>query len=68
MTFYSAGKRELASEVALHLEKGRDYEQATRCLIVAAENSSRRLAHRDSIKVMPARARTSPLHPRPCAS
>ena len=52
MGFYSAGRPELASEVALHLEKGRDYEQAARCLIVAAENASRRFAQRDSVKVL----------------
>ncbi len=52
MAFYAAGKPELASEVALHFEKGRDYEQAVRCLIVAAENASRRLAHGDSVKIL----------------
>jgi tetratricopeptide (TPR) repeat protein len=52
MTFYAAGKRELASEVALHFEKGRDCEQAVHCLIVAAENASRRLALTDSIKIL----------------
>ena len=52
MAFYAAGKSELAPETALHFEKGRDYEQATRCLIAAAENASRRLAHVDSIRVL----------------
>jgi DNA-binding winged helix-turn-helix (wHTH) protein/tetratricopeptide (TPR) repeat protein len=52
MAFYTAGKSELAPEMALHFEKGRDYEQATRCLIVAAENASRRLAHVDCIRVL----------------
>jgi DNA-binding winged helix-turn-helix (wHTH) protein/tetratricopeptide (TPR) repeat protein len=52
MAFYEAGKPELASEVALHFEKGRDYEQAARCLIVAAGNASRRLAHGDAIKIL----------------
>ena len=48
----NAGRRELASEIALHFEKARDYEQATRYLIVAAENAARRFAHRDSIRVL----------------
>ena len=47
-----AGKWELASEVALHFEEGRDYEQATRCLMLAAENAVRRFAHGDSIRVL----------------
>ena len=32
MAACTAGRRELASELALHFEEGRDYEQATRCL------------------------------------
>jgi DNA-binding winged helix-turn-helix (wHTH) protein/tetratricopeptide (TPR) repeat protein len=52
MASYAAGKHELASEVALHFEKGRDYEQAACCLIVAAENASRRLALGDAIKIL----------------
>ena len=47
-----AGKRELASEVALHFEEGRDYEQAAHCLMLAAENAARRFAHGDSIRVL----------------
>jgi tetratricopeptide (TPR) repeat protein len=47
-----AGRRELASELALHFEQGRDYEQATRWLMLTAENDSRRFAHGDSIRVL----------------
>ncbi len=45
-------EQELASELALHFEGGRDHEQAIHYLILAAENSSRRLAHRDSIEIL----------------
>jgi DNA-binding winged helix-turn-helix (wHTH) protein/tetratricopeptide (TPR) repeat protein len=44
--------RELASEVAFHFEEGRDYEQAIRHLLVAAENATSRFAYRDSIQVL----------------
>lgn len=47
-----AGKPELASELALHFEEGRDYEQATRYLMLAAENAARRFSHRDSIQIL----------------
>ena len=47
-----AGKRELAAELALHFEEGRNYEQAIRCLILTAENDSRRFAHGDAIRVL----------------
>ena len=47
-----AGKRELASELALHLEKAREYEQAVHYLIVAAENAAGRFAHRESIEIL----------------
>jgi tetratricopeptide (TPR) repeat protein len=43
---------ELASELALHLEKGREYERAARYLIFSAENAGRRYAHRDSIMIL----------------
>jgi DNA-binding winged helix-turn-helix (wHTH) protein/tetratricopeptide (TPR) repeat protein len=47
-----AGKPELASELALHFEEGRDYERATRCLMLAAENAANRFSHRDSIRIL----------------
>jgi tetratricopeptide (TPR) repeat protein len=45
-------KQELASELALHFEEGRDYHQATHCFMLAAENAVRRFAHREAIKVL----------------
>jgi DNA-binding winged helix-turn-helix (wHTH) protein len=61
MAFCTAGRRELASELALHFEEGRDYEQATRCLILTAENDSRRFALGDSIRVLEHALELAPL-------
>ena len=58
MPICDAGKPELASELALHFEEGRDYERAARCLMLAAENTAKRFSHRDSIRNPPARSRT----------
>jgi predicted ATPase len=52
MGICTAGRRELASELALHFEEGRDYEHAIVYLMLAAENLTRRFAHRDSIRVL----------------
>ena len=52
MPICSAGKPELASELALHFEEGRDYERAARCLMLAAENAANRFSHRDSIRIL----------------
>lgn len=52
MPICSAGKPELASELALHFEEGRDYERATRCLMLAAENAANRFSHRDCIQIL----------------
>jgi DNA-binding winged helix-turn-helix (wHTH) protein/tetratricopeptide (TPR) repeat protein len=57
------GKPELAGEVALHFEKGGNYEQATRCLTLAAENAVRRFAYRDSIQVLQHALELAPLLP-----
>jgi len=46
------GKQELASELALHFERGRDYERAIRYLIMAADNAARRFAYRDTVHVL----------------
>jgi DNA-binding winged helix-turn-helix (wHTH) protein/tetratricopeptide (TPR) repeat protein len=43
---------ELANELALHFEGGRDYEQAIRYLILAAENAAGRFAYRNSIEIL----------------
>ncbi len=47
MPICTAGKRELASEIARHFEAGRDYIQATRCLVLTAENTRQRFSFRD---------------------
>ena len=52
MTICVAGKRELASEVALHFEAGRDFDRATRYLLLAADNTEKRFSYRDSIQVL----------------
>jgi DNA-binding winged helix-turn-helix (wHTH) protein len=43
---------ELASELALHFEHGRDFERAARYLILSAENAGRRYAHRDAAAIL----------------
>jgi tetratricopeptide (TPR) repeat protein len=43
---------ELASELALHFEEGREFERAARYLILSAENAARRYAHQDSIAIL----------------
>jgi len=45
-------EQELATELALHFEGGRDYEQAIRYLILASENAAGRFAYRDSIEIL----------------
>jgi len=45
-------KQELATELALHFEGGRDYEQAIRYLLLAAENAAGRFAYRDSLEIL----------------
>jgi DNA-binding winged helix-turn-helix (wHTH) protein/tetratricopeptide (TPR) repeat protein len=52
MPICDAGKPELASELALHFEEGRDYERAARYLMVAAENAAHRFSQRDSIQIL----------------
>jgi DNA-binding winged helix-turn-helix (wHTH) protein/tetratricopeptide (TPR) repeat protein len=52
MPICNAGKPELASELALHFEAGRDYQRAARCLMLAAENTQKRFSYRDSIQVL----------------
>jgi DNA-binding winged helix-turn-helix (wHTH) protein/tetratricopeptide (TPR) repeat protein len=47
-----AGSRELASELASHLEAARDYEQAVPYLMIAAENAAGRFAYRDAIAIL----------------
>ncbi len=52
MPICGAGKPELASELALHFEEGRDYERAARYLMLAAENAAHRFSQRDSIQIL----------------
>lgn len=43
---------ELASEVAFHLEQGHEYERAFQYLVLAAEDATRRFAHRNAIQIL----------------
>src|SRR5262249_53569437 len=45
-------RQELASELALHFEYGRQYEHAVRYLILAAKNDVARFAYRDAIEIL----------------
>jgi DNA-binding winged helix-turn-helix (wHTH) protein/tetratricopeptide (TPR) repeat protein len=45
-------QQELATELALHFEGGRDYEQAIRYLILASENAAGRFAYQDSLEIL----------------
>jgi len=42
---------EMAAELALHFEEARDYAEAVKYLVLAAEHAGRRFAHRDAIQV-----------------
>jgi DNA-binding winged helix-turn-helix (wHTH) protein/tetratricopeptide (TPR) repeat protein len=48
----TAGKTELASELAAHFEGARDYENAVHYLALAAENAATRFAYRDAIEIL----------------
>ncbi|HXH66762.1 MAG TPA: AAA family ATPase [Candidatus Limnocylindrales bacterium] len=50
--FCDPSEQELATELALHFEGGRDYQQAIRYLILAAENAAGRFAYRDSLEIL----------------
>jgi tetratricopeptide (TPR) repeat protein len=52
MPVCTTGKPELASELALHFEEGRDHRRAARFLMQAAENTARRFSYRDTIRVL----------------
>jgi DNA-binding winged helix-turn-helix (wHTH) protein/tetratricopeptide (TPR) repeat protein len=52
MPVCTAGRPELASELAVHFEEGRDYERAGRYLIMAAENAAKRFSYRDSLQIL----------------
>jgi predicted ATPase len=48
----SKRERELASELALHFEYGRQYVHAVRYLMLSAQNAAARFAYRDAIQVL----------------
>jgi DNA-binding winged helix-turn-helix (wHTH) protein/tetratricopeptide (TPR) repeat protein len=52
MAVCDAGKSELASELALHFEEGRDHARAAQCLMLAAENAAKRFSYRDTVRVL----------------
>ena len=52
MPICTAGKPELASEVASHFAAGRDYDRAALFLMQAAENAQKRFSLRDSLQVL----------------
>jgi len=43
---------EAAAEIALHFEEGREYQPAIQYLLLAAENATRRYAHRESVQAL----------------
>jgi DNA-binding winged helix-turn-helix (wHTH) protein/tetratricopeptide (TPR) repeat protein len=45
-------EQESATELALHFEGGRDYEQAVNYLLVAADNAVGRFSYRDCIEIL----------------
>jgi DNA-binding winged helix-turn-helix (wHTH) protein/tetratricopeptide (TPR) repeat protein len=45
-------EQELATELALHFEGGRDYAQAVRYLMLASENAAGRFAYREAIEIL----------------
>ena len=51
-SFCDPCEQELATELALHFEGGRDYQQAIRYLILASENAAGRFAYQDSLEIL----------------
>jgi DNA-binding winged helix-turn-helix (wHTH) protein/tetratricopeptide (TPR) repeat protein len=51
-SFCDPCEQELATELALHFEGGRDYQQAVNYLLVAADNAVGRFAYRDCIEIL----------------
>jgi predicted ATPase/DNA-binding winged helix-turn-helix (wHTH) protein len=47
---YRERRGEIAGELALHFERGRDYERAVRYLHVAGENALRRCAYQEAVE------------------
>ena len=46
---YGERTREIATELAMHFERGRDYEQAAKYFQQAADNAIRRFAYREAV-------------------
>ncbi|HEV8371236.1 MAG TPA: AAA family ATPase [Pyrinomonadaceae bacterium] len=46
---YGERAREIAAELAMHFERGRDYKRAAKYLQQAADNAIRRFAYRDAV-------------------
>ena len=51
-SFCDPCEQELATELALHFEGGREYEQAVNYLLIAADNAVGRFAYRDCIEIL----------------
>jgi tetratricopeptide (TPR) repeat protein len=51
-SFCDPCEQELANELALHFEGGREYEQAVNYLLIAADNAVGRFAYRDCIEIL----------------
>jgi DNA-binding winged helix-turn-helix (wHTH) protein/tetratricopeptide (TPR) repeat protein len=51
-SFCDPCEQELATELALHFEGGRDYQQAVNYLLVAADNAVGRFAYRDCVEIL----------------
>jgi tetratricopeptide (TPR) repeat protein len=49
---YGERAREIAAELALHFERGRDYHRAVRYLQQAGENAVRRSAHHEAVALL----------------
>ena len=49
---YGERTREIATELAVHFEQGRDYRRAVQYLHLAGENATRRSAHREAISLL----------------
>jgi DNA-binding winged helix-turn-helix (wHTH) protein/tetratricopeptide (TPR) repeat protein len=50
--FCNPCEQELAAELALHFEGGYEFAEAIKYLIIAANNTARRFAYRDSIEIL----------------
>lgn len=49
---YGERAREIATELAVHFEQGREYQRAVRYLQLAGENALRRSAHQEAIRLV----------------